>query len=342
MGSSRPAAKVPRGLHDVRTHGAGVKHYHHHVTGALRSQLPQLKPPSRTRPQPDHPCRRARVTDRRSPRPPRLLGRHLRPRARRHLPGSPALRTEHSTTTTPHLGYCPDCEYLGEQPDTPPEHNHVQAHLTSALVATVVILTAIAPLATDMYVCAFPRVADDLGGTATQAQLTLPASSSACPSAAGWRTCVGPAQAPPAAARRRPGHGARVGRLRGDTNPRRDDGGPLRAGLFRRLSHGRRPGRHRRPRHRSPSSAGAERHRRRRRHRPDHRTACSAPSSLSSRTGACRSWSSSPRAGDDRLRAAAAPETLPLKPPPRRRAARLRPRQPSGDAQPALRQLGGP
>jgi DHA1 family bicyclomycin/chloramphenicol resistance-like MFS transporter len=81
--------------------------------------------------------------------------------------------TEHATTTTPHLGYCPDCEYLGDQPETLPERDRVQAGLTSALVATVVFLTAIAPLATDMYVPAFPRVAADLGGTATQVQLTL-------------------------------------------------------------------------------------------------------------------------------------------------------------------------
>jgi len=45
--------------------------------------------------------------------------------------------------------------------------------LTAALVATVVLLTAIAPLATDMYVPAFPRVARDLGAGATQVQLTL-------------------------------------------------------------------------------------------------------------------------------------------------------------------------
>jgi MFS transporter, DHA1 family, multidrug resistance protein len=43
----------------------------------------------------------------------------------------------------------------------------------AALVATVVFLTAIAPLATDMYVPAFPAVADDLGASATAVQLTL-------------------------------------------------------------------------------------------------------------------------------------------------------------------------
>jgi DHA1 family bicyclomycin/chloramphenicol resistance-like MFS transporter len=45
--------------------------------------------------------------------------------------------------------------------------------MTSGLVATVIFLTAIAPLATDMYVPAFPRVAGDLSATATQVQLTL-------------------------------------------------------------------------------------------------------------------------------------------------------------------------
>jgi DHA1 family bicyclomycin/chloramphenicol resistance-like MFS transporter len=48
-----------------------------------------------------------------------------------------------------------------------------QARLTTALVATVVFLTAIAPLATDMYVPAFPAVAGDLAASATQVQLTL-------------------------------------------------------------------------------------------------------------------------------------------------------------------------
>jgi DHA1 family bicyclomycin/chloramphenicol resistance-like MFS transporter len=48
-----------------------------------------------------------------------------------------------------------------------------QARLTAGLVATVVFLTAIAPLATDMYVPAFPQVADELTASATQVQLTL-------------------------------------------------------------------------------------------------------------------------------------------------------------------------
>ena len=47
------------------------------------------------------------------------------------------------------------------------------AVVTPALVATVVLVTAVAPMATDLYVPAFPRVAADLGATATQVQLTL-------------------------------------------------------------------------------------------------------------------------------------------------------------------------
>lgn len=79
----------------------------------------------------------------------------------------------------PHLGYCPDCEYLGDQPapaavtGQPEVADQNRALVTSALVATVVFLTAIAPLATDMYVPAFPRVAAELSATATQVQLTL-------------------------------------------------------------------------------------------------------------------------------------------------------------------------
>src|SRR6476620_2404104 len=45
--------------------------------------------------------------------------------------------------------------------------------MTKAVLATVILVGAIAPLATDMYVPAFPQVGDDLAGTATQVQLTL-------------------------------------------------------------------------------------------------------------------------------------------------------------------------
>jgi DHA1 family bicyclomycin/chloramphenicol resistance-like MFS transporter len=77
------------------------------------------------------------------------------------------------STEMPHLGYAPDCEYLGDQPGTalPSDGNRTQ--LTSTLVATVIFVTAIAPLATDMYVPAFPKVAADLAASATQVQLTL-------------------------------------------------------------------------------------------------------------------------------------------------------------------------
>ena len=45
--------------------------------------------------------------------------------------------------------------------------------VAAAVVATVIFLTAIAPLATDMYVPAFPAVAGDLGASASAVQLTL-------------------------------------------------------------------------------------------------------------------------------------------------------------------------
>ena len=45
--------------------------------------------------------------------------------------------------------------------------------LTRTVLATVILVSTIAPLATDMYVPAFPVVAADLAGTATQVQLTL-------------------------------------------------------------------------------------------------------------------------------------------------------------------------
>ena len=48
-----------------------------------------------------------------------------------------------------------------------------RVRLSSAVVATVIFLTAIAPLATDMYVPALPRVAGDLSVSVTLVQLTL-------------------------------------------------------------------------------------------------------------------------------------------------------------------------
>lgn len=51
----------------------------------------------------------------------------------------------------------------------PPSSGAVPA----TLVATVIFLTAVAPLATDMYVPAFPRVSAEFGTTASAVQLTL-------------------------------------------------------------------------------------------------------------------------------------------------------------------------
>ena len=45
--------------------------------------------------------------------------------------------------------------------------------VSATLVATVIFLTAVAPLATDMYVPAFPRVSEEFGSTASAVQLTL-------------------------------------------------------------------------------------------------------------------------------------------------------------------------
>ena len=81
--------------------------------------------------------------------------------------------TDAGTSAPAHLGFTPDCEYLGDHPEAAAAPDRDRARLTSGLVATVVFLTAIAPLATDMYVPAFPQVAGELSATATQVQLTL-------------------------------------------------------------------------------------------------------------------------------------------------------------------------
>lgn len=57
---------------------------------------------------------------------------------------------------------------------TPGDSARTAAHsLSGAVLATVVFVGGIAPLATDMYVPAFPQVAAELGASATQVQLTL-------------------------------------------------------------------------------------------------------------------------------------------------------------------------
>ncbi len=50
---------------------------------------------------------------------------------------------------------------------------HTPLRLTKTVLGTVILVSTIAPLATDMYVPAFPQVGTDLAGTATQVQLTL-------------------------------------------------------------------------------------------------------------------------------------------------------------------------
>ncbi|MFZ1410631.1 MAG: multidrug effflux MFS transporter [Micropruina sp.] len=62
---------------------------------------------------------------------------------------------------------------LAEGRATPSPDAARTAGLTKALLATIVLVSAIAPLATDMYVPAFPQVGVDLAASATQVQLTL-------------------------------------------------------------------------------------------------------------------------------------------------------------------------
>ncbi len=54
---------------------------------------------------------------------------------------------------------------------TPPSASATR--ISRGLLATIILVTSIAPLATDMYVPAFPRVGHDLLAGATQVQLTL-------------------------------------------------------------------------------------------------------------------------------------------------------------------------
>lgn len=52
-------------------------------------------------------------------------------------------------------------------------HTSADTRVSSSLIATVIFLTAVAPLATDMYVPAFPRVLDEFDTTASAIQFTL-------------------------------------------------------------------------------------------------------------------------------------------------------------------------
>jgi len=60
-------------------------------------------------------------------------------------------------------------------PERPDSHSNQppDRSITTAVISTVILLTAIAPLATDMYVPAFPLVAGDLSASAAQVSLTL-------------------------------------------------------------------------------------------------------------------------------------------------------------------------
>jgi DHA1 family bicyclomycin/chloramphenicol resistance-like MFS transporter len=58
-------------------------------------------------------------------------------------------------------------------PTTTTQGSPTARPVSAALIGAVVLLTGIAPLATDMYVPAFPDVARDLGTSATAVQLTL-------------------------------------------------------------------------------------------------------------------------------------------------------------------------
>jgi hypothetical protein len=57
--------------------------------------------------------------------------------------------------------------------EMPSDHVRRRARITSGLVATVIFLTAIASLATDMYVPAFPAVVEDLSASAAQMRRDL-------------------------------------------------------------------------------------------------------------------------------------------------------------------------
>jgi DHA1 family bicyclomycin/chloramphenicol resistance-like MFS transporter len=62
---------------------------------------------------------------------------------------------------------------LTVQRPAPDSRTGTPVALTALVLAAIVLITAIAPLATDMYVPAFPLVGHDLGASATQVQLTL-------------------------------------------------------------------------------------------------------------------------------------------------------------------------
>ena len=78
------------GAHNVRTHGTGVKHFHHHIVGDLTLAYESIDLRAEPGPHHDHLRRRTRLPHRRRPTPARLLGRHHR--------STPASRPRQATT----------------------------------------------------------------------------------------------------------------------------------------------------------------------------------------------------------------------------------------------------
>lgn len=72
------------------------------------------------------------------------------------------------STTTDRRG-----DVTAERPARRPLSPAGPARLSKVVLANVILLTMIAPLATDMYVPAFPLVGSDLNASATGVQLTL-------------------------------------------------------------------------------------------------------------------------------------------------------------------------
>ena len=146
--------------------------------------------------------------------------------------------------------------------------------MTKAVLATVTLVSTIAPLATDMYVPAFPQVGSDLAGTATAGAAHpdhLLRRDGAGP--ADRRTGLGRAGTPRPAVAGTDRADRGVDRLRVQPVDHGDDGCPLRAGPVRRLGDGHRPGGHRRPVPRPTVGPQAEPRRRCRRHRAHRRPA---------------------------------------------------------------------
>ena len=170
-------------------------------------------------------------------------------------------------------GLLPDCEYLGDQPEPPPDATEPgSAHLGPGRDRGVPDRDRAAGhrhVRSGVPAGRRRPVGDRHPGPAHLDHLLRRHGTRA----ADRRTGLGPAGPTPAADRRRHGDGARVGGVRARADDHGHDGRPVRPRLRRRLGHGHRPGRDRRPRHRRPARPGAERDGRGRRHRPHRRAA---------------------------------------------------------------------